>query len=239
MFYLIGLGLDVKGISIEGWEICGKCEKLYLESYTIELPYKIKELEKFLGKKVIELDREQVEGEKFIDEAKTKDIALLAYGSPLAATTHISLVLKCKKENIPFKIFHNASILDAVAETGLQLYKFGKTASMPKWRGSYRPMSFIEIIKENSDIGAHTLLLADIGLNFNDALNQFQGALKKNKLKMGLIIVCSRLGTDGKNIVCENIEDLKNEKINSPFCIIIPSELHFLEEEALGLKEKI
>ena len=67
MFYLIGLGLDVKGISIEGWEICGKCEKLYLESYTIELPYKIKELEKFLGKKVIELDREQVEGEKFID----------------------------------------------------------------------------------------------------------------------------------------------------------------------------
>src|SRR3989338_5720710 len=114
MFYLIGLGLDVKGISIEGWEIC---EKLYLESYTIELPYKIKELEKFLGKKVIELDREQVEGEKFIDEAKTKDIALLAYGSPPAATTHISLVLKCKKENIPFKIFHNASILDAVAET--------------------------------------------------------------------------------------------------------------------------
>ncbi|HLD37461.1 MAG TPA: diphthine synthase, partial [Candidatus Nanoarchaeia archaeon] len=149
MFYLIGLGLDVKSISIEGWEICGKCEKLYLESYTIELPYKTKELEKFLGKKVIGLDREQVEGEKFIDEAKTKDIALLAYGSPLAATTHISLLLKCKKENIPFKIFHNASILDAVAETGLQLYKFGKTASMPKWRGSYRPMSFIEIIKEN------------------------------------------------------------------------------------------
>jgi len=57
---------------------------------------------------------------------------------------------------------------------------------------------------------------------------------------MGLIIVCSRLGTNDKKIVYGNIEDLKNEKIKAPFCIIIPSELHFLEEEALELlKEKI
>jgi len=233
MFYLIGLGLDVKGISIEGWEICGKCEKLYLESYTVEFSYKIKELEKFLGKKVVELDRAKVESEMFVEEAKKKDIALLVYGSPLAATTHISLLLKCKKENIPFRVFHNASILDAIAETGLQLYKFGRTASMPAWKQGYKPMSFIDTIRENSEIGAHTLLLIDIGLDFNDALNQFRGALTKNKLKMGLIIACSRLGTNDKKIVYGNIEDLKNETIKPPFCIIIPSELHFIEEEAL------
>lgn len=233
MFYLIGLGLDVKGISIEGWEICGKCEKLYLESYTVELPYKIDELEKFLGKKVIELDRAKVESEVFLNEAKKKDVALLVYGSPLAATTHISLLLKCKKENIPYKIINSASVIDAVAETGLQLYKFGKTASMPAWKQGYKPMSFIDIIKENSDIGAHTLLLIDIGLDFNEALNQLNGALAKNKLKMGLIIACSRLGTDDKRICYGTIEDLKNETMDPPFCIIIPSELHFVEEEAL------
>ena len=232
-FYLIGIGLDVKGISIEGWEICGKCEKLYLESYTVEIPYKIKELVKFLGKKVVELDRAEVESEMFVEDAKNKDVALLVYGSPLAATTHISLLLKCKKENIPFRVFHNASILDAIAETGLQLYKFGRTASMPAWKQGYKPMSFVNIINENSRAGAHTLLLIDIGLGFNGALNQLLGALTKNKLKMGLIIVCSRLGTNDKKIVYGNIEDLKNETIKPPFCIIIPSELHFIEEEAL------
>src|SRR3989338_1302946 len=136
MFYLIGLGLNVKGISIEGMEAVKKCQKAYLESYTVELPYKVGELEKSLGKKVVELDRAAVESEMFVEEAKKKDIAMLVYGSPLAATTHISLLLKCKKENIPSKIIHSASVIDAIAETGLQLYKFGKTASMPKWQGN-------------------------------------------------------------------------------------------------------
>jgi len=97
-----------------------------------------------------------VNSEQIIEEAKKNDIALLVYGSPLVATTHISLILKCKKENIPYKIINSASVVDAIAETGLQLYKFGRTASMPAWKQGYKPMSFVNIINENSRAGALT-----------------------------------------------------------------------------------
>ena len=232
MFYLIGLGLNVKGISIEGLEAVKKCQKAYLESYTVELPYKVGELEKSLGKKVVELDRAAVESEMFVEEAKKKDIAMLVYGSPLAATTHISLLLKCKKENIPSKIIHSASVIDAIAETGLQLYKFGKTTSMPKWQGNYKPESFIDTINENIKIKAHTLLLVDIGMPFSESLKQLTEA-SANKVKIEKLVVCSRMGTKEQDILYNNISKLKKKKVKSPFCIIIPNELHFIEEEAL------
>ena len=144
MFYLIGLGLNEKSISLEALEALKKCKKIYLENYTIEFPYSKKKLEKIIGKKIDELKREEVESEKFLDEAKKKNIALLVYGSPLAATTHISLLIKCEEDKIKYKMFHNASIMGAIAETGLQLYKFGKTTSMPAWKGDYKPKSFVE-----------------------------------------------------------------------------------------------
>ena len=40
MLYLIGLGLNEKGISLEGLEVIKKCRKVYLEEYTVNFPYK-------------------------------------------------------------------------------------------------------------------------------------------------------------------------------------------------------
>lgn len=238
MFYLIGLGLNVKGISIEGLEAVKKCQKVYLESYTVDFPYSVEDLEKELKAGVIKLSREQVESERFLNDAKQEDIAMLVYGSPLAATTHISLLLKCKKENISYKIIHSASVVDAIAETGLQLYKFGRTASMPKWQRNYKPESFISIIKENIKIKAHTLLLVDIGMPFSESLKQLIEAAERNKenkmsLKLDKVVVCSRMGTKEQDILYNDISKLKKKKVKSPFCIIIPGELHFIEEEAL------
>ena len=48
MLYIIGLGLNEKSISLEGIEAIEKCEKIYLESYTVEFPYSFEELEKKL-----------------------------------------------------------------------------------------------------------------------------------------------------------------------------------------------
>ena len=70
MLYLIGLGLNEKGITIEGLEAIKKCNKIYLESYTIDFPYEIKKLEKIINKKIITLKREDVEGDFLIKEAK-------------------------------------------------------------------------------------------------------------------------------------------------------------------------
>ena len=106
--------------------------------------------------------------------AKKENVALLVYGSPLSATTHISLINSCKSKKIKYKILHAGSIFDAVAESGLQLYKFGKTTSLPKWQENFTPTSYLDIIKENQKIGAHTLLLIDIGLTFTKTKEQLK-----------------------------------------------------------------
>ena len=72
MLHIIGLGLNEKGISIEGKETLKICKKVYLENYTVEFPYKLEKLEKIINKKIISLDRTQVESEKLVIEAKEK-----------------------------------------------------------------------------------------------------------------------------------------------------------------------
>ena len=143
MLYLIGLGLNEKSISLDGIESIKKCRKIYLEIYTTNLPYSIKKLEKTIGKKVVKLNREDVESDRLVKEAKKENICLLIYGSPFFATTHISLIEECKNKNVKFRIIHNASIFDAIGEAGLQLYKFGKICSIPKWQENFISDSFI------------------------------------------------------------------------------------------------
>jgi len=230
MLYLIGLGLDVKGISKYGLETAKRCKRVYLENYTVEFPYSEGELKNTIGKKIIPADREKVESLDIVDEARKMDVALLVYGSPLTATTHISLLQEAKKCGVKYKVIYNASILDAVAETGLQVYKFGKIASMPEFEAD----SFMEVIKKNQSINAHSLVLIDIGLKFEKVLERLEKASEKHKIKLNKILVCSRLGAKNSKIIYKNIEELKEyENIRNPYCIIIPSKLHFLEKEIL------
>jgi len=223
MLYLIGLGLDIKGISQQGLEAVNKCEKIYLEFYTTDFPYLKEELEKLLGKEVIFADRDFVESLKILEEVKDADIALLVYGSPLTATTHVSLIQEAEKQNIQVRILHNASILDAVAETGLQLYKFGKTTSIP----GFEAESFIEVIKENLSIGAHSLILIDIGMEFENALERLRN------IGVDKLVVCSVLGTNDSRIYYGTPNELETKKVKKPFCFIVPGKLHFIEEEVL------
>lgn len=232
MLYLVGLGLNEKGISQQGLEVVKKCKKIYLEDYTVNFPYDSKELEETIGRKVIAADRNFVESDKLVTEAKKEDIVLLVYGSPLTATTHISLIEEAQKEKVKCEIIYSASIFDAIAETGLQIYKFGKIASMPKWSASYKPTSFMEIVKDNEKINAHSLILIDIGLDLKDAVEELEESAKKEKIKVGKIVVCSRLGTKDKRIVYSEVKNFKGD-IAKPYCIIIPSKLHFVEEEVL------
>lgn len=234
MLYIIGLGLNVDGISRYGLETVQKCKKTYLENYTVDFPYSIGELKEIINKKIIPADREFVESLKIVDEAKKMDVALLVYGSPLTATTHISLIQEARESGIKYKIIYNASILDAVAETGLQIYKFGKIASMPEWKKNFEPDSFMKIVQENQSMKAHSLILMDIGLEFQDALNQLEISAKKYKLPLKKIILCQVLGTRYKKISYKDIEEFREYKnVKKPYCIIIPSKLHFIEKEIL------
>jgi len=233
MLYLIGLGLNEKGISIEGLQAVNKCNKIYLENYTVDFPYTTQELEKEIGKKIEKLERKDVENDKLIKEAKKENVALLIYGCPLFATTHISLIMDCLKNKAKYQVIYSASVFDAVAECGLQLYKFGKISSMPKWQKNYEPDSFLKFVEENNSINAHSLILVDIGMDFSEALNELEICCNKREFKLNKFVVCSNLGTKKSSFYYGNIEKLKTKKIKAPYCFIIPGEMHFIEKESL------
>jgi len=233
MLNIIGLGLNPKSISTEALEAIKKSKKIYLESYTVEFPYTQKQLEKTIKNKITPLNRNQVESDLLVKEAKKQNICLLIYGSPLFATTHISLLDECKEKKVKTKIFYNASVFDASAETGLQLYKFGKISSMPKWQENYKPSSFMDFVQENQKIQAHSLVLIDINLNFQDALKQLIQASKEKNIQLNKILVCSQLGTKKSQTIYGNLIKLKSKNIKPPFCFIIPSKMHFLEEDVV------
>ena len=191
--YLIGLGLNERSISKEGLDAIAKCKRIYLENYTVDFPYTQHQLEEIIGKKVKIADREKVENLSLVDESEKLNVALLVYGSPLTATTHITLIDECRASGVKYKICYNASIFDAVAETGLQLYKFGKVASMPAWKKSFEPTSFMKIVQQNMSQEAHSLILVDIGLKFKDALKQLKKAAEEFSIPLKKFVVCQEV----------------------------------------------
>ncbi|XP_034944230.1 diphthine methyl ester synthase [Chelonus insularis] len=165
MLYLIGLGLgDASDVTVKGFEIIRKCDKIYLEAYTSILTVGTDALEKFYGRSIELADREFIESgaEDILSNAINKDIALLIVGDPFGATTHTDLVLRARERNVPVQIIHNASILNAVGCCGLQLYSFGEIVSIPYWTDSWKPASFYDKLSENMKRGLHTLCLLDI-----------------------------------------------------------------------------
>ncbi|KAF5303612.1 hypothetical protein FQA39_LY09859 [Lamprigera yunnana] len=165
MFYIVGLGLgDSKDITVKGYEIVKKCERVYLEHYTSVLTCGVDELEEFYKRKLIIADRDLVEqnADSILDGADQCDIALLVVGDPYGATTHTDLILRAKERNIEFLVIHNASILNAVGCCGLQLYSFGETVSIPFWTEEWKPDSFYTKILSNYQRNLHTLCLLDI-----------------------------------------------------------------------------
>jgi diphthine synthase len=238
MLYLIGLGLNERSISKEALEIIPRCKRVYLENYTVDFPYTEQALVDEIGKKVISIGREKVEDLSLVDEAKKMDVALLIYGSPLTATTHITLIQEAIASGIKYRVINNASILDAIAETGLQLYKFGKITSMPYWKKSYEPDSFMEVVKENLSIKAHSLILIDINMDISKTIDQLEKSAQKHDVKLKKLIVCQCLGTKRQKILYRDINEIREfSGVQKPYCIIIPSELHFVEKEFLKIFE--
>jgi len=79
--------------------------------------------EKFYGRSLIIADRDLIEqgADEILQDAHSKDVALLVVGDPFGGTTHTDLVLRARGANINCKIIHNASIMNAVGCCGLQV----------------------------------------------------------------------------------------------------------------------
>ncbi len=236
MLHIISLGLfDKKDISARGLETAKKCDVLYLERYTNFFDSTTRELEEFIGKKVIEIKREHLENKDYniIEQAKKAGIGILIPGDCFSATTHISLLLEAKKKGIEVNITHGSSILTAIGETGLSLYNFGKTTTIPFENKNLK--SPIEVLKNNQNFGMHTLFLLDVRENRWMSINSGLKYLIENKIDENTLIVgCCGLGSEKKEIKAGKIKDLINYEFKAyPQCFIIPGKLHFTEEEAL------
>jgi len=81
------------------------------------------------------------------------------------------------KKNIKVEVIHNASIINAVGCTGLQVYRFGETVSIPFFTENWRPYSFYQKIAVNRKNNQHTLLLLDIRVKEKTPEALFKGKL--------------------------------------------------------------
>ena len=248
MLTLIGLGLfDEKDLSLRGIEEARKADKAYLELYTTAWLGDLKKLEEIVGKKIQVLSRKDLEenSEKILNEAREKNVVVFVGGDPLVATTHSALILEAMKLKIKTKIVHNSSIISAIAETGLHVYKFGPCVTIPlpeKTKGKL-PESVYEIIKMNKRRGLHTLCLLDIDaekekfMKVREAIEILLELEEKRKEevidKNEKIVVFSRAGSDEVEIFFEAMEKLKEKEIELPAVLIIPGLLHFTEKEFL------
>jgi diphthine synthase len=242
MLYLIGLGIgDELDISLRGLEACSKCGELCAELYTAKWGGSLSGLEKRTGKKITRLERQDLEegSERFVRKAKRKDIALLVPGDPLTATTHMHLILDAKKHGVPFRVIHSSSIMTSVAETGLNLYNFGKTATIVRPGKSYAPTSFYDAGVANKKAGLHTLFLLDTNMDTSEGLRILQDIEKVKH--SGLVsdrfrtVIASGLGTSKSVIRQGTLQILLKRPLPPPAVIIIPGGLHFMEKEFLDV----
>lgn len=166
VLYLIGLGLcNEKDITVRGLDYIKQSDYIYMEYYTSILGIDSSKLEEYYGKKIILADREMIEmdfDKEILEKAKTNKVALLVVGDPFSATTHMDLYLRCVHEGVKVEVVNNASILNSIGITGLSLYRFGETVSIPFFTEKWRPYSFYDKICKNFKNDLHTLVLLDI-----------------------------------------------------------------------------
>jgi diphthine synthase len=233
---LIGTGVSFD-LTLSAVQELERCDNIYIETYTNVIEdEKIRSLEKLVKKKITVLERKDVESDFLIEQAKTKHIALISSGDPLTATTHIALLLEAKSKGIDTRVIHNSSIYTAAAgKCGLQIYKFGKSATISTPRANYKPTSWFDIIKENITRGAHTLILLDTEPEPMDAKKAFELIEEVDRERtVKKLVVLSRVGEKDEKISYGDIETLKKHDVGKPpFALIIPGKLHHLEEEYL------
>ena len=248
----IGLGLHSElGISMRGLDEAKEANLILAELYTSLMPgLSLQRLEKLLGKPVKVLSRSDVEEkaeQTVLSEARTKSVAFLVPGDPMAATTHLDLRLRAEKAGIKTGIVHGASVTSAVSSVvGLQNYKFGRTVTIPMVEAGIIPESPYDFIKENLGRGLHTLVLLDIKaeektyMTIPQALKQLLALEEKRRdnviTDQTLAVGVARVGAEDMKIKAGRVERLKSYDFGGPpHSIVIPGKLHFMEAEALQI----
>ena len=212
VLFLVGLGLgDEKDVTVRGLEAIKSCNKIFLEAYTSVLGVDKEKLEAFYEKTIVIADRNMVESEaeQIYEPAKDGNVALLVVGDPVCATTHTDIMIRAKEFGCKVQVIHNASIMGAAGSSGLQLYNFGQTVSIPFFEGHWRPTSFYPRIKYNRKGGMHTLCLLDIKVKEPDFDAMVKGQTKFLPPRFMTVNTCCEQLAEAEDTLAEEAYDPK------------------------------
>ena len=228
MLYLIGLGLDDGEITQKGIKALENVEKAYAEFYTNTETVDLEALEEETSTEIEILSREQVEQEDtIIESAGEKDTAFLVSGNALTATTHYEIKHRAEKEGLEVEVVHAPSIFTSISETGLNVYKFGRTVTLPE---DFAPESIVEHIEKNDSIGLHTLVLLDINYDAAEASEKLIDLDKDLEEREAMVL--KRANNEDQNISLGKLGEFAEHDFGKPpHCIILVGETSHMEEE--------
>jgi diphthine synthase len=253
MLWLIGIGVTgYKGVSLHALDILKKCDIIYFERFTSPLYeddlFNLNSLIEGYNKrrKIIPAQRWFIEdGKQIIEQAKNENIALITYGDPLIATTLTELEVRARKNSINVDVIHAASgITSLIGESGLHIYKFGRTVTMMSSPQS--AISVYNVIFDNLLSGNHTLILTEFNSDHNkffflDPIQVFKMLIEVEKdirynvfSEETFVIVASRIGTKQKKMISGKIKSLIGMDFETgPHSIILTGSIHFSELDAI------
>jgi len=240
---LISIGIrDERDMSLRAIEEARGCDALYAELYTMEMETEPQRLSKTIGKPVEPIGRGGLEegSEAILGEAEGRRVGVLVGGDCLTATTHVSLLLEARRRGIPTRVVHGSSILTAVAETGLSLYKFGRTVTLPLPEKGPAD-TVLTTLEGNLELGLHTLILLDLDteegrfVTVPRAILRLLEADRPETFGPGTLVVgVARLGWSEPVIKAGKASEIAGIDFGGPpHALMVPGSLHFLEEEAL------
>jgi diphthine synthase len=260
MLKLIGLGLSIDLLPIGNLLKLLKCNKILLDKYTsiwFSNNLDISEIFKVYGVEVIYASRKDLEGENIdsiVEEAKDKDLCIAVPGDPLIATTHSAIAIEALKKGVLVEIAPASSILNVgISMSCLQIYRFGKIATVVKPKNGIEYEYPLQIVKLNRSLDLHTMLLLEMDIEKNyfmtpkeaiEILINIQKRWGEEIITSNDIVIVLQAITSikGKTYTI-TVNDILKEVIEfkePPYTIIIPArKLHPIEKECLDNIEKL
>jgi diphthine synthase len=247
MLTFVGLGLyDEEDITLKGIRAVRAADMVFAEFYTSKMMgTTLKRMESLYRKNITVLSRDDIESDPaWLHHATRRNVVLLSGGDPMVSTTHIDLRLRAADLDIPTAIIHGTSIVSAVAGlSGLQNYRFGKSATIP-FPYHVRSKTIVsetpyDVIRQNRENDLHTLLFLDIDpdqgfMTIPQAVGLLGRIDEAGLLDDALGIGIARAGSPDVVVKCDRLPDLSAFDFGAPMHIlVVPASLHRMEAEAL------
>lgn len=148
--------------------------------------------------------------------------------------------------------------MSGIGCTGLQLYNFGQTVSMVFFTENWKPSSYYDRVKENVQLGLHTLVLLDIKVKEPSLENLARGRMiyepprymtvaqcaaqmleteEERKERVfgpdSLAVGAARVGAPDQNLVAGTLKELAEVDVGRPLhsLVLLGRKTHDLEKD--------